>query len=113
MGVDYTANYGIGVKLIELTDEELAAIHEDYYSMSDYLDDLPKPEGIGVSWFGVGNNYVVGDDEWFLVIDEPFEDGIDGLKHKVAIFKKWLDDNQIKYEPAVSIVDQVGGLLIH
>tara|TARA_R110000803_G_scaffold10007_7_gene31113 strand:+ start:1898 stop:2227 length:330 start_codon:yes stop_codon:yes gene_type:complete len=108
MGVDYTANYGIGVKLESLDFEELNL--EDIGCMDEYLDELPKPDGIETEYFEVGQGSYTGEDnDYYLCIKSPMSEGVKVLKTKVDLFKNYLRRNDIKY---VGEVDCVGGLNI-
>jgi hypothetical protein len=108
MGVDYKANYGIGVKLESLDFEELNL--EDIGYMGEYLDELPKPEGIEIEYFEVGQGSYTGEDnDYYLCIKSPMNEGVKALKTKVDLFKNYLKINNIKY---IGEVDCVGGLNI-
>ena len=106
MGVDYTANYGIGVKLKYLDFEEINL--ENIDCMDDYLGELPDPEGIQIRYFEVGgSNYTSGENDFYLCIGSPMNKGVDDLKNKIEIFKNYLKENNIEY---IGDVDCVGGL---
>ena len=106
MGVDYTANYGIGVKLESLDFEELNL--EDIECMDEYLDELPEPEGIETEYFEVGEGSYTGEDnDYYLCIKSPMNEGVRELKKKIDLFGNYLRRNNIKY---VGKVDLVGGL---
>ena len=108
MGVDYTANYGIGVKLQEVDFEELNL--EDVECMDDYLEELPEPEGIQTEYFEVGSGSYTGEDNtYYLCIKHPMKEGVKALKTKVDLFKNYLRRNDIRY---FGDVDCVGGLNI-
>jgi hypothetical protein len=104
MGVDYTANYGIGVQLVNLDFEELEL---DIETMDEYLDDLPSNE-ISTYYFEVGSGSYTGEDnEYYLCFKYSFKDGLDVLESKLKLFKDYLDSNKIEY---IGEIDLVGGL---
>ena len=106
MGVDYRANYGIGVKLENLDFDKLDS---DY--MEEYLDNLPEPEGIDVEYFEVGEGSYSGEDnDFYLCIKNPMNEGVKVLKNKIDLFGNYLRRNNIKY---IGKVDCVGGLNIY
>lgn len=105
MGVDYSANYGMGVKLCIPDFEENGEIE----FMEDYLEELPKSENIDIEYFEVGDgNYTGEENEFYLCIKNPMENG--ELFKKIEVFKKYLSDNNIKY---YGEVDLVGGLYVY
>ena len=109
MGVDYTANYGIGVELISLDFDELDMDDMEY--MDEYLEELPKPDNIQIEYFEVGQgNYTGEDNTFFLCVKASLTDGETEFKRKISVFKEYLEDNKIEYKGEV---DFVGGLLIH
>ena len=106
MGVDYTANYGIGVKLVDLDFDELEI--DGVKCMSEYLDELPEPNGIYTEYFEVGQGIYTGEDnDFYLCIKSAMSDGVDQLKNKIEMFKDYLEHNNIEYH---GDVDCVGGL---
>ena len=106
MGVDYTANYGIGVKLVDVTFDE----SKGFEDMSEYLEDLPEASDIVVQYFSVGSESYGGDpDEYYLCIKDPMEDGVEELAKKIDIFKLYLKEFNVDY---IGEIDLVGGLRI-
>jgi len=103
MGIDYEAYYGIGAQ-IDIESIEARSKHgEDFREVLDGL--LPK----NFSYFEVGNNYT--NDfipEVYIVVKNPFENGVDGLKAKTDELQVFLIENELKYEK----IDCVGGLSV-
>lgn len=104
MGVDYTGNYGIGVKVLKKQFEEESEYYEDF---NTYLDDVL--ENTNYYYFEVGEGSYTGEDnDFYICISNPFQDGLN-IKDKVFAFYKFLQDNNIEFEGEF---DEVGGLLI-
>ena len=108
MGVDYTANYGIGVRLESISYEDLEKL--GYDSMDEYLDELPNNYGLELEYFETGSESYGGNDNiWFLCIKDPLGRGVRDLKNKMSMLKNHLNSNGIKYKGEI---DLVGGLHI-
>ncbi len=76
----------------------------------DYLDDTLTDDD-PYNYFEVGSGDYTGEEnDWYLCINEPFENGIEGFVKKVDDFKNFLSKNNISYE---GDVDCVGGLNIY
>ena len=105
MGVDYSANYGIGVQIPDnWIDNKLEDEDSCIDSMlADVFKDSP------CKYFGVGSaSYDGGRDDYFVVIPDPFSNGIEGLIKKIEDFELFLNKKGIEFKK----VDLVGGLLI-
>jgi len=104
MGVDYTGNYGIGVKVLKKEFEEESEYYEDF---NTYLDDIL--ENTNYYYFEVGEGSYTGEDnDFYICISNPFEDGLN-IKDKVFAFYSFLRENNIEFEGEFN---EVGGLLI-
>lgn len=100
MGVDYSANYGIGFKV------EFDKQDEDFY-LGEYLEDVL--ENSGYSYFDVGSGMYTGEENDFYVILKSFHP-IETLKERSDLLRSFLlEQNLIKENQEV---DLVGGLLI-
>jgi hypothetical protein len=103
MGVDYTANYGIGYKVIEsdeIPEEEL----ED--GLSEYLY---KELGEDFECFEVGSECYTGEtNDVYIVLTKAFNSGLDLAKNKAKLDEE-LD--RLKLLPDSEFGD-VGGLLV-
>lgn len=112
MGVDYTANYGVGIKILEPDYEELG-IEEGYQYMEEYIDEhLPDPpEGLELEYFEVGQEFYSGEvNDFYLCFKYSIaKDGTNALVVKKILFEQYLKDNNIETEGEVDIV---GGLKI-
>lgn len=105
MGVDYDAHYGLGVK-IEF--KEFPEDHEYEGDFWGYLDDLF--EGTEYDHFQVGDGSYTGtEDDFYVVIDNPFINGFAEAEKKAKDLLLFLDKHEIKYEGKV---DLVGGLRV-
>lgn len=104
MGVDYSGNYGVGVKIFTPDLDE----DEDYDGdVMSWIDDVLK--GTIYSFFEVGNGSYTGEENEICVcIDNPFSDGFD-ITDKVSALKFFLAEKGIEY---YDDVDVVGGLNI-
>ena len=109
MGVDFSANYGVGVELVNIDFEELDMDGIEY--MDEYLEELPEPDSIQIGYFEVGQgNYTGETNTFFLCVKASLADGETEFLRKISAFKDYLKDNKIEYKGEV---DFVGGLLIH
>jgi len=103
MGVDYTGNYGIGVKVIRKEFDENSEYYEDF---TTYLDDVL--ENTNYYYFEVGESmYVGGENDIYVCISDLLNDL--NIKDRVFAFYKFLQDNEIRFEGEVN---EVGGLLV-
>lgn len=99
MGVDYSAKFGIGVRVI------IPESEEDRYSYMDNLISDTK-----YKWFQEGDEDYGGEPNWFyIIIDKPFADGFCELGNKAEELVNFLKSNNIEFEGQV---DLVGGLYI-
>jgi len=107
MGTQYINGYGIGVKLKKLDDDEIDDLGFD--CMLSYVEYLVQ-ENDELFNFSSGNAYFSDDGmEDFLCIKNPKPTNISEFENKIKKFKKYLKNNNIKYE---GDVDCVGGLYI-
>ena len=103
MGVDYSGNFGIGIQIFLPEFEE---DHEWFEDETGWLDEILKDKDY--FYFEVGEGSYTGEqNEMYLCIDEPFEDGYCGLTYKAKLLIDFLEENNITYEGKV---DVVGGL---
>lgn len=106
MGVDYSGNYGIGIKI---TLPELDENHEWFGDEIGRLDEIL--DDTDYYYFEVGAGSYTGEsNDLYICIDEPFSDGYCGLEEKANKLLKFLQQNKIEFEGKVDIV---GGLNIH
>lgn len=104
MGVDYDANFGVGVKL--LLPEEFNG--SDDYEEYDFMEEIPKSDLFKFDYFQVGNEYTGYSEGWYLCVKEAFTDGVFN-QNVIDLFIKHLKDNKIDYE---GNIDLVGGLMV-
>lgn len=105
MGVDYSAHYGIGIKI---TLPEFDEDHKWFEDELGWLDEIL--ESTGYFYFEVGDSMYTGkSNKFYICIDEPFSEGYCGLKEKADKLLEFLQENEIKFEGKVGIV---GGLEI-
>lgn len=105
MGVDYTGNYGIGVKVIR---KEFSEDSEYFEEFNSYLDDIL--ENTNYYYFEVGDSYEEVTDFYICIsnfIEFPLV--VSNLEEKITKFIKFLNKNEIEFEGEVN---EVGGLLI-
>jgi hypothetical protein len=114
MGIDYSANFGIGIKITE-SDVEEALGEENYVSewdtmWQDYLYNLDEEDEDFKNKYKVINYGDSYDDDNYsaIVIKEPFAHGFD-INSKVEGLKKKLEEIGFK---DLSEVGVVGGLYI-
>lgn len=101
MGVDYSARFGIGVKVLDahFNEEEEESLFEHLYAL------LEKSE---FNLIEVGEGAYTGDEnEYFVVLKNPFENGIDGLRSKCESLFLFLNKNSVLFDEKI---DVVGGL---
>ena len=98
MGVDYSSQFGIGVKIF---------FEEDF----DYIEFLEERlKGSGFEYIEVGEAmYIGGINDFYILIKNPFENGLKGLENKCKELMEFLDKNKISFEGEI---DVVGGLLV-
>lgn len=101
MGVDYTGNYGIGVKVYI---GELQGEYEDYGDL-EYIEEILE-DSVYFCFETGSDSYGGNPNEIYICIEEPFKDGFD-IEEKVSEFYKFLKLNNIDFEDEV---DVVGGL---
>lgn len=101
MGVDYDANFGIGIELQKMCFDD-----NEEWDMDEYLEDLLEDTPYTYSKYG-SENYTGKENTYLILFKDPFADGYNITK-KVFDMKKFLKKNKIKFEK----IDIVGGLLI-
>ena len=102
MGVDYSANFGIGFKIKADIDEN------DELHITEYLDELIDKSKY--SWFEVGEAaYIGGENEYYVVLDEIKP--IDTLEKRVEELKQHLLSEKFVIDSEE--FDLVGGLHVH
>lgn len=85
MGVDYSGHYGIGIEVepIDFEDENLSSEIAELECMSEFLDEKLDAEKYG--WFEVGEgNYTGNDNDYYVEVHKPFDDGFAELEKKKA-----------------------------
>ena len=108
MGVDYSGNFGIGVKIkkVKFTKE---MIEEGIDCMTEYLEEISSKTDLKLEYFSVGDSaYTGGDDDLYLCLKTPFKKGVyqQGDADKLI---KYLEENNIKY---IGSIDCVGGICV-
>lgn len=83
MGIDYDANFGIGYEVEE--GEEIKDSSDLEEGLQEYLY---SELGDGFSSFEVGSAYSGRIDGVFIVIKEPFKDGLDLTNAKARLDKE-------------------------
>jgi hypothetical protein len=103
-GVDYTGNYGIGVRVLKKEFEEESEYCGDFnYYLEEALDSTEY------YYFETGSEmYSGGENEIYICISEPFKDGYNIAERALDLYS-FLAEKEIEY---VGKVDEVGGLLI-
>lgn len=105
MGVEYSGNYGIGVRVKDKEFEQESEWFEDFWG---YLDDVL--EDTSYSYFEVGEGSYTGEsNDIYVCIDNPFDNGYD-IRDKVSAFKSFLAEKGIEY---YGDVDEIGGLNVY
>ena len=104
MSVDYNAYYGIGYKVG--ADDELLDNEEDLEEgLVEYID---NECGDGFECFATGSAYSGRVDGVYLVIKDPFKDGLD-----LTDAKERLDKEVVRLKLDIeSEFNEVGGLLV-
>lgn len=105
MGVDYSAHYGIGIKItLPGFDED----HEWFENELGWLEEIL--ENTDYFYFEVGDeNYTGERNDLYLCIKNPFKDGYCALEEKASKLLQFLQENKIEFKGKVDIV---GGLEI-
>lgn len=107
MSVDYTGNYGIGVKVIKKEFDEESKYNEDFIG---YLDDVL--ENTDYYYFEVGDSMYSGKENDIYVCINNFIEFpliVSKFEEKVNKFVTFLNNNEIEFEGEIN---EVGGLLI-
>lgn len=87
MGVDYSAHRGLGVKIQTLDLDE----NEEFEYFNEWLEENMTNESY--SYFEVGQaNYEGGENDYYLVINEPLKDGFCALGSKADEMLSYLKE---------------------
>lgn len=107
MGVDYSAKFGVGYKIKIATE----VVEEEYNGdVAGYLQDIIENFVNGVTYFDTGSEVYGGEEnEWYLIVEEPFTDGLD-LTHIKACLDDVIDSTDLERDSEFGVV---GGLLIY
>lgn len=83
MGVDYNANFGIGYKVVDARTEEQIEEVEFLYYLEEELEKTDY-------WcFETGDGWYTGNEnEFFVVLKEPFKNGVDLTEDKMLLGRK-------------------------
>lgn len=100
MGVDYEACFGIGYQIAEKDFED-----DDDMDMHEYLDSIVVD---GFVFFHTGNDLFGDGTEWYVVIEDPLQDGLD-LTDKKEALTEFLVKNDIQ---VIGEFGLYGGLLV-
>ena len=104
MGVDYSANFGIGYK-VSLSDEKLEELET---CMGGALEDILN--GSELLYFETGSsNYGGEDNDFYVVLRDEAIDYKD-LAGQLSLMKVYLEQTPLNIESEGGLV---GGLLIH
>jgi len=108
MGVDYDANYGIGVWL---TDIDFSERKESIDNMYDYIENLPESKDIETEYFEIGSGAYSGEDNpiCLCIKEELVKENIKNLGPLIDMFTSYLKENKIKYKGEVGLI---GGIHI-
>ena len=102
MSYSTEANFGIGVHVTDLSEEDLQRLTRD--DMRHYLDELLKDSKDKVSWNPIGfapNRQT----SWIVTIKNLFEDGIVEIPNKIRDFQELLKKKDLD----CTEVGEVGG----
>ncbi len=108
MGIDYSGNYGVGIRLrkAKFTKE---MINEGIDCMEEYIEDISEKIPVEVEYFETGfENYGGDNTKYFICLKKPFKKGVYQQKDSDELIK-YLDENNIKY---YGHIDHVGGLSV-
>lgn len=97
MGVDYSANYGIGVRVLE---------PENCEDFIEYVDDLSciKVDGIEMEYFEIGDGSYTGEEnDVILCIRDADVTDLADLENKINIFKEFLKSNKVETDGEISL----------
>lgn len=106
MGVDYTGNFGIGVKIIEIEFTE-EMVEDGIDTMCEYMEDISSKTDIATTYFEIGEESYGGErNEWYMCLKKPFKDGVYNQQEANNLMK-YLDEDKIDYEGKI---DCIGGI---
>lgn len=104
MGVDYSANFGVGCKIKKASKEVL----EDYWGdMGIYINSILQNFVNGVSYITYGNSYEDKGVQYAIIVDEPFADGLD-LTHIKACLDDIIDSSDLERDSEFGVVGGLG-----
>lgn len=104
MGVDYSARFGIGLEVSDITVVNFRYMKDVCFD--DFLEDLTVASKYRyIKWGGAYDN----DIHYAVILKDPFREGFD-IDGKVKEFSIWLEANNIDYED--NRIGLVGGLYI-
>lgn len=104
MGVDYSGNYGIGVKVLV---PELEEEHDYFDDELGYVDNLLKDTEY--EYFEVGDGSYSGKkDDLYICFKNPFKDGYN-IEDKVIELYLFLSNTDLE---VIGKVNEVGGLRV-
>ena len=105
MGIDYSADFGIGYEVTE--GDEIADTEEMEDGIAEYLSYAELSDGF--SYFETNDGYDTPTDGVYLVIDDPLKDGLDLTKAKERLDKELA---RLKLDP-VGEFGPVGGMYVY
>lgn len=96
MSIDYDVVFGIGYEV------EVSGDTPEDYSLEEYVEQNLQ----GFKYFVTGNNYSGEDDVVYIILKEPFSNGLD-LTHKKALLEMEIERLDLDF---VSTFGVVGGV---
>lgn len=105
MGVDYDGNYGLGYKI---TLPEFEEDHEYFEDPIGFIDNALEDSNYGFFQIGDGA-YSGNEDDVYIILDEPFEDGNLDVTQKAKDLKEYILSKNIEIEGDFDIY---GGLRV-
>lgn len=116
MGVDYSAIFGLGIKVVNEEIGPISSYEVDEYGeydecdMDEMFDDITCDENFpdGLEYGTCGSYYWNEDMDYYIFIKDPFENGLEGLPDKIKILTDYLDKVGFTYDK----VDILGDILI-
>lgn len=96
MGVDYRANYGIGIGIqsMDFDDDNINESIQDIECMDEFLDYYvyEYEDESPYRWFQTGEGDYTGDtNDFFVVLKKPFANGFETLEQQRLDLLKFLD----------------------
>ena len=108
MGIDYSGNYGVGIRLkkVKFTKEMIA---DGLDCMEELAYEIEEKATVQVEYFETGcENYGGDSTKYFICLKTPFKKGVYQQKDSDELVK-YLDENNIRY---YGHIDHVGGLYV-